>query len=357
MPTEPKAGTTRFNPWLITIGLAIAILLIVWFVETRPAVVNSDNQAALVMQEAKRLSLTHLEDFDKGIPPTESDKEDLRKAAVDFDSLSDYKPGDIRPWFGAGKCYQALGNDDAAIKRFEDGLNDMAPDQAPVLVDTATEAHYLLSVSLFNKRDYQDALKEVNIAISRLPMVSPIYLSQRASIYVQMSPPRYADALADLVRALKADPHHEKSLRLLKLITMSAQEALDEGLTDFGQKKYKPAIDACNKALAILPENVKLLLLRAACYSEIGQKTLADADKQKLMSRVESELRAGNNEVVVADCTDALSLPVRYPPLLDLRARAYLASGNADQAGKDLAQIRKFAPGYPGLADLEKQLK
>ncbi|HTQ10009.1 MAG TPA: hypothetical protein VMI31_08070, partial [Fimbriimonadaceae bacterium] len=325
MPTEPAVETPKVNPWLITIGLAVLILLIVWFFESRGSGLKSDVQAEDLMKQAQDLSLRHLQDYDNGAAMSEGDKEDLRKAAALFDSVCEYKPGDIRPWLGAGKIYQALGDDDAAIKRLTQGLADMASVQSPVLADTATEAHYVLSVSLFNKRDYADALKQVDIAIQRLPMASPIYLGQRASIEIQMKPPRIADANHDLAVALKADPTNKRCLSLLKLLTLSdSQTALSAAEKDFAKGDYRSTVTECTSGLKGVSGSVKLLMLRAASNKALGHPDLAIGDLDHVTRILQSQLEGQNYEGVIAASTDALVLAKDYPPFLALRARAFL---------------------------------
>jgi len=286
LPAKGKPVASKGSAWLIPVGVAIVLLLGVWIVETRAPGVGTDAQASVAAKQARDLSLKHLKDYDDGKLLTESDMRDLRQAAHLFESLAAYKPGDIRPWVGAAKCYQALGEDETAIERLQKGLASMAPVVAPELTDTAIEAHYLLSVSLFKKRDYPDALKEVNLAIKMFHQDSPIYLSQRASIYIQLKPPKYTEATHDLLLALTVDPKDRRCLGLLKLIGISASNAaLQAAQKKLLAKDYKGAIAACTSGLAISPGFQPLLAIRGAAYLDSGKDDLARADAESLIAK------------------------------------------------------------------------
>ncbi|MFI5387100.1 MAG: tetratricopeptide repeat protein [Fimbriimonadales bacterium] len=273
---------------MIALSVAIVLGLAAWAAfggkdsEGRVTITN-DSQVAGVAQEAERLSLQHLKDYDAGAELSQQDKADVRRAAAHFDSLTAYKSKDIRTYFGAGKCYQAAGNDDAAIKRLRDGLATLPPPPVPAeFNDTAIEAHYVLSVSLFNKKDYEGAMKEVSTAIAMFPG-SPIYLSQRASIYVQMRPPKYVEAAHDLLRALTIDPQHKRSLGLLKLVGMAASDAFKVAASDkLNKRDYKGVVQDCTTGLGIAPGYAPLLALRAAAYIELGKKAEAKDDIEAL---------------------------------------------------------------------------
>ncbi len=279
------------NPWLVPVAIVVLLSLIVWTIVGRSSdpsvgpVITSSSQANEVAQEAESLSLPRLRDLQDGEELTDSDKKNFRRSAALFDSLSDYRPGDIRPYVGAAKLYQALHNDDAAIKRLQRGLASMAPVTAPELTDTAIEAHYLLSESLFNKRDYPRALKEIDIAVKLYPN-SPIYLSQRASTYIQMTPHRYPEATHDLLQALTIDPKHQRSLGLLKLIGMSAGEAFKNSAAEkLNASDFAGVVADCTKGLEVDAAYSKLRALRAAANIKLGKRDQARADVDFLLAQ------------------------------------------------------------------------
>lgn len=248
-------------------------------------IITNAAQATQAAHEAERLSLQHLKAYDAGETLSDLDKADLQRAAAIFDALSTYSRRFIATYFGAGKIYQALGNDDLAIQRFRQGLAAVPTRPDSSTRDTATETHYLLSVSLFNKQDYPDALGEVGYAIKMLPMDSPIYLAQRASILIQMHPPRYSEATHDLLVALRADPRHKRSLGLLKLIGISASDAFMQSATDkFNKKDYKGVVQDCTSGLTVAANYPPLLVLRSASYLALGDRTKAKSDLDALLA-------------------------------------------------------------------------
>lgn len=258
----------------------------------RPIITNfADYEQTL--QKAEGLSLQHLKDLDAGQPLTDPDKRDLQEAALLFDSLADYQPTNIAPFTGAGKIYQALGNDDAAIKRFREGLSTVPPKPITAVLDTAIETHYLLSVSLFNKHQYKESLDEVNRAIQMFP-TSPIYYAQRAAIFIQLG--NNKGAYSDLSAALQIDGENVKARRLMKLLLMSATDDMRASAEKkLNAKDFKGVIVDATKGLDVAPDYPVLLNLRAAAYLALGQRDKARAD-------VEHVLR------VAPDNPDALNL-------------------------------------------------
>jgi tetratricopeptide (TPR) repeat protein len=286
LPTKAEKGNKGRN-LLVGGGIGIVVLLLIWGALGKGSDPNevpnitSGTEYREVLAKAERLSLQHLVDLDNGIELTEVDKKDLREAAVLFDGLSQAQPTNIAPYLGAGKIYQALGNDDAAIKRFQQGLAVVPKDPILAVKDTAIEMHYLFSRSLFNVRHYDEALSEINRAITQLPFGSPIYLSQRAAINIQLR--KYKEANDDLVKALEIDPDHKRSKDLLKFLIRSAIDLHQSAATKkLNKKDYKGAIKDCNTGLNMAPNHPQLIALRGAAYLGLGNKAKAKADADTL---------------------------------------------------------------------------
>jgi tetratricopeptide (TPR) repeat protein len=267
-------------------GIGVVVLLLIWGAlgssdSGEVGQITSASEYVQRLKEVQKLSKQHLEDFDEGVELTEADKDDLRKSAVLFDRLIEVQPTNIAPYLGAGKTYQALGNEEAAIKRFQQGLATVQKDAPPAVLDTAIEMHYLFSKSLFNLRLYKEALAEINIAIKAFTLGSPIYLSQRASIYVQMR--KYKEARIDLLKALEIDPQHKRSQSLLKFLILNAvDEAQSRATKKLNKKDYKGAIAECNEGLRMSPNHLSLIALRGAAYLGLGDKPKAAADADTL---------------------------------------------------------------------------
>lgn len=262
-----------------------------------PIVTNAD-QYAETLDHAEKLSEQHLLDADQGKEMSDSAVKDLQKAAGMFDSLANFQTTNIAPYLGAGKCYQVLGNDEAAVKRFQQGLATVPPDPIAAVLDTEIETYYLLSKSLFNLKDYPNSLKAVDSAIKLFPR-SPIYLSQRARIYIQQH--QYVEAARDLNDAIRIDPSYKLAQGLLKLIGISASDA----------------------------------------YADSAKKKLNKQDY------------AG----VVADCDEGLRIAFGYPPLHILRAAANFKLGNKAEAKKDVDAVLRLHPDNKDALALQKLMK
>jgi tetratricopeptide (TPR) repeat protein len=243
--------------------------------------INSQSDYQDVLNLAQKLSQSHLEAFDDGQPMSDSDQRDLQRAALLFDDLAEARPVNIGNYIGAGKCYQAIGKDTEAIRRFQQGLATVPPDPIPAILDTAIETHYLLSVSFFNVHDNDASLKEVNTAINLYGRVSPIYLAQRANIYIQQK--KYKEANDDLMKGLQVDPEHKKSKALLKLLLLGAGDQLQAvAAKKLTAKDYKGAIADCTQGLKIIADDPPLLAIRAAAYFDLGDKAKAREDLNRL---------------------------------------------------------------------------
>jgi tetratricopeptide (TPR) repeat protein len=284
LPTKPSDKSRGI---LIGAAIAIVALLLIWGALGKGSDPNevpnitSGTEYREVLAKAEKLSLNHLEDLDNGIELTELDRTDLRQAAVLFDGMIEAQPTNIAPYVGAGKIYQALGNDDAAVKRFQQGLATVPPNPILAVKDTAIEARYLLAKSLFNLKLYDDALKQIDVAIKMLPFGSPIYLSQRAAINIERR--KYSEANEDLVKALEIDPEHKRSRALLKLLILNTKSLLRSSATKkLNEKDYKGAINDCNNGLLMAPDDRSLLALRGAAYLGLGNKAKAKADADTL---------------------------------------------------------------------------
>lgn len=240
-----------------------------------PIVTNID-QYSETLDRAEKLSEQHLLDADQGKEMTDSAVKDLQKAAGMFDSLANFQTTNIAPYLGAGKCYQVLGNDDAAVKRFQQGLATVPPDPIAAVLDTEIETYYLLSKSLFNLKDYAGSLKAVNSAIKLFPR-SPIYLSQRARIYIQQH--QYVEAARDLNDSIQIDPSYKLAQGLLKLIGISASDAYAESAKKkLNEQDYKGVVADCDEGLRIAFGYPPLLILRAAANFKLGNKPEAKKD-------------------------------------------------------------------------------
>ncbi|HVT14384.1 MAG TPA: tetratricopeptide repeat protein [Fimbriimonadaceae bacterium] len=279
--TESRRG---ISPWVV--GLAIIIVLGLFLYgrlggsSGRP-IVTSITEYQETLKKAEALSAQHLIDADAGKEMNDVARKDLRQAAGLFDAMADFQPTNIALFTGAGKCYQVLGNDDAAIKRFEQGLATVPPKPIPAVEDTQIETLYLLAKSQFNQKDYADSLKSIGQAIKLYPQ-SPIYFTLRARIYIQQK--NYPNAASDLEKAIQLDPGYTLAASLLKLIAIDASDMMtSRAKQDFNKKDYKAVVADCDKGLRIARGYVPLLALRAASNLELGHKDLARIDVDEIL--------------------------------------------------------------------------
>jgi tetratricopeptide (TPR) repeat protein len=284
LQAEAKPTQQNLRPWLIG---GVIFLVIAYFVWNAVAgggnlVITSGTEYRETLDKAERLSLKHLQDLDAGKPLEPKDKRDLAEAAKLFDALSVAQATNIAPFMGAGKIYQALGQDEVAIQRFVQGLSTVPEHPVPEVLDTAIESHYLLSVSYFNLKQYDSALQEVDNAIKMFGRPSPIYLTQRARIYIEKR--QYEVANDDLVAALKTDPTYQPAQSLVKLLAFSiVDERTEAAKAALNQKKYDEVVKAASQGLAVDPRNPALLALRGAAYLSLGKRAQAKQDADMLL--------------------------------------------------------------------------
>lgn len=284
MPTEARSDKARRN-WIVGGIIAAVALYFIWNAVSGSQSGGPITNAAEYEQaisEAEKLSLKHLEAFDRGEELSAQDKQDLTKAATLFDRMSEVQANNIAPFVGAGKIYQVLGQDEIAIQRLVQGLSTVPDKPIPAVLDTAIEAHYLLSVSNFNLKRYDEALAQIDIAIKMFKNPSPIYLTQRARIKIEKR--EYESAQADLTNALTADPSYQPAQGLVRFIVISIVEAQTEiAGKKLNAKDYKGVIEAATKGLLSEPLNEKLLAYRGAAYIELGEKAKARKDLEALL--------------------------------------------------------------------------
>lgn len=246
------------------------------------SVITSGTEYRESLVKAEKLSLEPLEKLDAGGEITAQEKQNLAEAAKLFDAMSVAQATNIAPFMGAGKIYQALGQDEVAVQRLTQGLSTVPKSPIPAVLDTAIESHYLLSVSYFNLKQYNPALDEVNKAIQMFGTPSPIYLTQRARILVEQR--RYEEANGDLVEALKKDQTYRPAQQLVKLLAITiVQDRTDAASKALNRKDYQGAVKAASRGLEIEPRNLHLLAFRGAAYLMLGKKAEAKKDADLIL--------------------------------------------------------------------------
>jgi DnaJ family protein C protein 7 len=130
--------------------------------------------------------------------------------------------------------------------------------------------------------------------------------------------------------ALDYDPEYKNAIKYLRM-TQKLERTKEEGNTLFKTGKYKDAIAKYTEALEIDPTqkvtNSKILQNRALCYLKTREYTPA-----------------------VADCTQALTLDPSYTKARKTKAKAMGASGDWEEAVRELKNIAEANPSEPGIA-------
>ena len=283
MPTNPQPAEQNHRKWIIGGVIALVVVYLIWNAVSGSGTISSSAEYNAALAEAQGLSLKQMQDYDAGIPIPASAKADLAKAAKIFDRLSELQASNIAPFVGAGKIYQALGQDETAVQRLVQGLEGVPKDPIPAMYDTAIEAHHLLSISYFNLKKYDSALKEETAAVTMFKGASPIYYTHRARIYLELR--QYDLAQEDLYKALKVDSEYRPAKSLIKFIVLSrSSEQTELAIKKLNEKDYKGVVDEASKGLEFDPQSVQLLALRCAALISLGDKTKARADLDRIMS-------------------------------------------------------------------------
>lgn len=141
----------------------------------------------------------------------EQDIQNLTKSIQLYDGMLAYKPGNPLPGLTAGEAFLALQKNDRAIDRFKQFLTQSSLINDSRLKVAQADAHFLMSKAYFNEHNYQTALDEVNVALAAYPKASA-YLTQKASIYLQMNQVDQARTFAKAAIAIDPTDSHAKGI-------------------------------------------------------------------------------------------------------------------------------------------------
>jgi tetratricopeptide (TPR) repeat protein len=147
-----------------------------------------------------------------------------------------------------------------------------------------------------------------------------------------------------------------------------ADKQLEEGIRQFNSGSYENAIDAYNKALALMPDLVEGYINRGVAYHQKGwlDKALADFDKALTLNANLAEayfFRArtynvqGNIRQAVSDYTDAIRLNGGLAEAYFNRAACYWKLQDFDRAVQDGEVFIKRFPEHAMVPQMSKQLQ
>lgn len=138
-------------------------------------------------------------------------------------------------------------------------------------------------------------------------------------------------AVKYLRMALNMDPDNKQAFKLLRLVQKLVRTK-EEGNAAFKARDYQRAVELYTQGLEIDPSN-------------------KDINSKLLQNRAQAYLMLKNHDQAIADCTEALRLDPSYTKAKKIRAKAYGAAGNWEEAVKDYKSVAEANPGEKGIHD------
>jgi len=186
-------------------------------------------------------------------------------------------------------------------------------EKKPQLVDAMS--YYQIGNDYFEKRDYEKAIENYNMAILLNPIFSEAYFN-RALCYYQLK--NYDKSIADYTKASELDPKNPHVYN-------------NKGDAFYRKQDYAGAIKEYDKAVTLNPNYMKALYNRALSYA-----SLEDYDK------------------AVEDFGKVIQLKPDFSEAYHLRGLAYEYSGDIDSA---IGDYKKALELNPGLAEARTHLE
>lgn len=188
----------------------------------------------------------------------------------------------------------------------------------------AGEAH----LNMGNDNAYGKA-HDIAISLLRENNQDPDALLLRARAYYGQGD--NDQALKYLRMALNMDPDNKQAFQLLRLVQKLVRTK-EEGNAAFKARDYQRAVELYTQGLEIDPNN-------------------KDMNSKLLQNRAQAHLTLKNYDQAIADCTEALRLDPSYTKAKKIRAKAYSAAGNWEEAVKDYKSVAEANPGEKGIQD------
>jgi len=182
-------------------------------------------------------------------------------------------------------------------------------------IPAETEQDFIMNaLELYNKKDFKQALKEIEKAIDKNPN-NPIYWSNKSAILIN-DPKKYNEALEAVETAIKLDENYvqawsNKSAILAKLnLPEESLEAAEKALSiedhhsDIWSNKaaallnlgkYKDALQFAEKSISLNETNVRGYFIIACAHYELYKKAKAKEDLDKAKENIEKTLKLEPN--------------------------------------------------------------
>jgi len=146
---------------------------------------------------------------------------------------------------------------------YQQALKDI--DRAITYNPKYAQAYYIRGIDYIGLGDYQQALKDLDKAIECNPQFAQAYYYS-ANVYIRLE--NYQKALKDLDKVIEIDPNNFTAYN-------------DRGLSYYTLGKFKEAITDYSQAITLNPGNSTYYYNRGMVYFKIGKNTEAVRDFQK----------------------------------------------------------------------------
>jgi len=263
-------------------------------------------------------------------------------------ALADYREARVRDPGGRFR-YALLAN--RGLLRFQNGELDEAVadlEEAIELYPRQMSAHVTLAQILRQQKKIDLALKQLSRAVELEPNQAPLYRTRARWNLERRDLTRAARglAVADLDLAIRLGVPNSREL---------ARDHAERGRVLLEDKQYEQALDACEKALRIDPNDALSHRWRALALLELkrDQDAIDACDAVLRAGRSSADLlglrglaKARRNDFAgaIEDYTLALSLQPRAAAVHGRRGWAYLVSGAPQLALRDFEEAIRLDP-------------
>jgi tetratricopeptide (TPR) repeat protein len=197
----------------------------------------------------------------------------------------------------------------AFVKKFFDSFKYTGKLTAPIINSSAISAKIdalmMQGKQLFDDKKYAEAVKIYGNVLKLDANYESAYFYRGSSFYESK---QYVPAIADFTKAVKLSDKNDILVENLynralayiankntalaladcdKIITLNAnywQAYFQRGNINYNLKKISLALTDYTKTIELNPEYATAYLYRADCYDQLGQKKLADQDRQTALS-------------------------------------------------------------------------
>ncbi len=183
-----------------------------------PLILRDALEYRATLAEVQKLTQAPFEAMHEGHPISDGEKKDLQKADKLIDGLIAFKSDGYGPYILKGLTQRALGNAEAALRAYQQGLALAPANPKPDDKEAIARIHDEMASFYFDQHDLKNADIHAQAAIQLMPS-DPSLLTDAASIKIQLGQVKEAGAL--LQNALKIQPDYARAKELTKLIKMA----------------------------------------------------------------------------------------------------------------------------------------